>query len=67
MTKKERERLIEEGYNPPTWDNYVRSCASEYGVDLEVAFELFDLLGPEEAFDGFVTELEELEGMELMY
>lgn len=61
MTKQDRQTLIEEGYNPPTWDNYVTTLAMEYGVDQEAAFELFELLGPTEAFDGFVTALEDME------
>lgn len=41
------------------WKEYVRECAEDAGVDFETAWELFEVLGPEEAYDGFVTMLED--------
>lgn len=41
------------------WDEYIKGQAEDYGVPLGVARMLFDLLGPSEAYDGFVTHLED--------
>ena len=40
-------------------DAYIRECADNAGVDFQEAKMLFDLLGPTEAYDGFVTMLED--------
>lgn len=37
---------------------YLVSLAEEYGVVLEDVFALADLLGPEEDFDGLISQLE---------
>ena len=42
------------------WKEYVREQAEEYGVPFDVAWEIFLLLGPNEAYDGFVTELQDI-------
>ena len=41
------------------WDEYIRECADNAGVDFNEAKMLFDLLGPSEAYDGFITMLED--------
>ena len=38
---------------------YLQSLASDYGVSLETVLELASVLGPNEDFDGLVTELED--------
>jgi hypothetical protein len=42
------------------WKEYVREQAVEYGVHFDAAWEIFLLLGPNEAYDGFVTELQDI-------
>ena len=42
-----------------SWGEYVVNQAEEQGVSISNAYSLFSLLGPSEAFDGFVTELED--------
>ena len=37
---------------------YVKDEADNCGVPLADALELFDILGPSEMYDGFITELE---------
>lgn len=46
-------------HNAESWGEYIWNCAEENGVGLGKAWALFELLGESEAFDGFVTELEE--------
>ena len=41
------------------WDEYIADCAEDCGVDFDEAKMLFDLLGPNEAYDGFITMLED--------
>ena len=41
------------------WEKYVREQADNYGVEFETAKMLFDLLGEDEAHDGFITELQD--------
>lgn len=38
--------------------DYLRSVAIEYGIDLETVCLLADVLGPNEDFDGLISELE---------
>jgi len=40
--------------------DYLLSLADENGVDSTIVFELADILGDGEDFDGLVTELEDL-------
>ena len=42
------------------WKQYVRTQAEELGVPIPLAWQLFQLLGPREAYDGFIYELQEL-------
>ena len=44
-------------------DDYLRCLAEDFGVDLETVKELSDVLGPNEDFDGLVSELEDLSEM----
>jgi hypothetical protein len=39
------------------WKEYVRKEADQHGVPFKLAWMLFEMLGPEEAYDGFITEL----------
>lgn len=45
---------------PMDWKKYVREQAEEFGVPFPDAWLLFELLGPNEAYDGFITELEDM-------
>jgi len=42
--------------------SYIAALADDYGVARVIAFAIADALGPEEDFDGLVTELQDLEG-----
>ena len=46
------------GYNDR--NDYLRQLAEDYGVDLDTVYALADLLGPNEDFDGLVTQLEDM-------
>lgn len=41
-------------------NDYLRQLAEDYGVDPDIVMNLADLLGPDEDFDGLVTQLEDL-------
>jgi hypothetical protein len=41
-------------------NDYLRQLAEDYGVDLDTVYALADLLGPNEDFDGLVTQLEDM-------
>lgn len=43
-----------------TWKEYVKMTAEEYDVDLADAQLAFDMLGVTEAFDGYLTTLEDM-------
>jgi len=47
-----------------TWGEYIANCADNAGMSLTTAFQLFDMLGESEAFDGFVTSMEDAESAE---
>lgn len=49
---------VENGYKSRR--HYLECLADEYGVDLEVVLTLASLYGPNEDFDGLVTELQDL-------
>jgi hypothetical protein len=40
-------------------DEYLEGLADEYGVDLDVVYNLADVLGPNEDFDGLPMMLED--------
>lgn len=46
------------GYNAR--EDYLSSLAEDYGVDLDTVKALADLLGPNEDFDGLVSQLEDM-------
>ncbi len=46
------------GYNDR--EEYLSSLAEDYGVDLDTVKALADQLGPNEDFDGLVSQLEDL-------
>lgn len=46
------------GYNDR--EDYLSCLAEDYGVDLDTVYALADLLGPNEDFDGLVTQLGDL-------
>lgn len=59
--------LAQKGYvlvEAQTWGAWIVDNAEEYGVAMRTAITLFDLLGPDEAFDGFVTGLQDAEEAE---
>lgn len=39
---------------------YLKSLSEDYGIPLEVVYAIADVYGPNEDFDGLVTELEDL-------
>jgi hypothetical protein len=39
------------------WQGYVAKEADQHGVPFKLAWMLFEMLGPEEAHDGFITAL----------
>jgi hypothetical protein len=41
---------------------YLKSLSEDFGIDLDVVLALADLLGPNEDFDGLISELEDLSG-----
>jgi hypothetical protein len=53
-------RYEEEGYDNRV--DYLHGLAEDYGVDFTAVAILADTLGPNEDFDGLVTELEDMEG-----
>jgi len=42
------------------WKEYVRNEAANFGVPFSEAWMLFEMLGPNEAYDGFITMMEDL-------
>lgn len=50
----------EEGYIDR--DDYIESLAMDFGLNKDIVWALADVLGPNEDFDGLVTELEDMEG-----
>jgi hypothetical protein len=42
-----------------TWGEYVQNQAENTGVSFDEAWMMFEMLGESEAFDGFVTTLED--------
>ena len=46
-------------YGCASWTEYVKQQADNFGVPYDEAACLFSLLGKSEAFDGFVTMLED--------
>ena len=51
-------------YDGQTRGEYLQSIADEYGADLQVVLLLADLLGPNEDFDGLLTELEDFTALD---
>ena len=49
MTPEERKK----------WIPYVKETAAEFGISARSAWEIFCALGPNEAYDGFITMLED--------
>lgn len=45
---------------------YLESLADDYGQDLAVVYNLAELYGPSEDFDGLVTTLEDLADEEFL-
>ena len=45
----------------PNWREYVKEEAENFGVPFREAWALFQMLGPNEAYDGFITMLEDME------
>ena len=45
--------------------DYLESLADDYEIDLETVLALAEVLGPSEDFDGLVSAIEDIEGMDL--
>ncbi len=56
-TTDELRALKEHGAD--SWGEHVMNYAEENGMKLSTAWALFEALGENEAFDGFVTELQD--------
>ena len=56
-----KECLAEDGYTQDLEGlrAYSDDCADDFFVDRELAWEIMLLLGPNEAYDGFVTAVED--------
>lgn len=52
-TPKEAQTLRARGAS--TWGEYIADKAAENGLTIREAFKLFQALGEDEAFDGFVS------------
>jgi hypothetical protein len=50
----------EQGYG--NRGEYLKGLSEDYGVEYSTVLALANLLGPEEDFDGLVTQLEDMEG-----
>jgi len=61
LTRERRLELYRE-HGAESRKEYVSNLAETYGVPRAVAFEMANLLGPDEDFDGLVTMLEDMEG-----
>ncbi len=57
-------KALRQEHHCESWGEYICMMADEYGASVQGAFTLFDMLGENEAFDGFVTELEDLANSE---
>lgn len=55
MTRRDVYR--ENGYD--NRDDYLRSLSEDYGVPLDAVMAVAEVLGPEEDFDGLVSNLED--------
>lgn len=54
---------LENGYE--NRKDYLKSLAEDYGVNLDTVRAMADMLGPDEDFDGLVSELEDAAEMDL--
>jgi hypothetical protein len=54
-TPAQRRTLLARGHEG--WGAYIAHEAHEHGLRVAQAFDLFEALGPEEAFDGFTSHL----------
>lgn len=52
--------MLNNYYDEPAARAEAMSIAEDMGVDPMIAADLFDLLGPNEAFDGFIRTLEDI-------
>ena len=52
-----RDVYQENGYDDR--DDYLRSLADDYGIPLDAVMAVAEVLGPEEDFDGLVSNLED--------
>lgn len=50
--------MFDNEYTPERLE-YLKGLADNYGVDLDVVFAIADILGPNEDYDGLVSELED--------
>jgi hypothetical protein len=54
---------VDNGYKNRT--DYLKSLSEEYGIKLSTVKAMASMLGPDEDFDGLVSELEDAMDMEL--
>lgn len=61
-SKADGDVLLAKGYDPRSWAPYIIAQAQDYGVPVNRAILVWSVLGATEAFDGFVTSLQDMEG-----
>lgn len=54
------EQTIYEEHGYKNRRDYLESLADDHGVEVDTVFALASLLGPDEDFDGLVTQLEDM-------
>lgn len=54
---------LEKGYG--SREDYLKSLAEDYDVNLDTVYALASMLGPNEDFDGLLSELEDAAEMSL--
>jgi hypothetical protein len=61
-SKADGDILLAKGYDPRSWAPYIIAQADDCGVSVSRALTIWSAFGPTEAFDGFVTTLQDMEG-----
>ena len=58
ITAEDR-KVLESQHDCNNWEDYIRQVADNTGLSVADASLAFDMLGPSEAFDGFVITCED--------
>lgn len=57
-----KEQTIYQKHGYVDRDDYMYYLSEEYNVDIDIVYDMAAILGPDEEFDGLVTNLEDGEG-----